>query len=117
MSNSIPHSMSLPTMNRLHRLAETRAIYFAELATSGRWKHYYSREELDANMTETAGLAAYWQQAIGIARAAEGRQSDAAWAAVPPTLVSPAPEAQVPDAPMWPGELPSNVTPLFAKAG
>jgi hypothetical protein len=104
-------------MHRLHRLAETRAIYFAELATSGRWQHYYTREELDANLKETAGLAAYWQQAIGIARAAEGRQSDAAWAVVPPTLVSPAPEAKAPEAPMWPGELRSNVTPLFAKAG
>lgn len=120
MPESIPHSISIPTMHKLHRLAEQRAIYFAELATSGRWRFYYSREQLDANLKETAGLAAYWQQAIGIARAADGRQSEAAWAAMPPTLLSPA-ETKQPEVPAWPIQIPSqtptNVTPLFAKAG
>ncbi len=73
MPDAIPHSMSLPMMHKLHRLAEQRAIYFAELATSGRWQHYFSRAELDAKLKETAGLAAYWQRAIGIARVADGR--------------------------------------------
>jgi len=110
MPDAIPHSMSLPMMHKLHRLAEQRAIYFAELATSGRWKHYYTREELDSKLKETAGLAAYWQQAIGIARAADAQRNDMMPPAlVPPTFPTPtvAPSMQTP----------SNVTTLFARAG
>jgi hypothetical protein len=62
-----------------------------------------------------------FEQAIGIARAADGRQSDAVRAAAPPTLVQPLPETGLPEVPSWPMQIPSqtpsNVTPLFAKAG
>jgi hypothetical protein len=111
--------MSLPMMHRLYRLAEQRALYYAELATSGRWEHYFSRDELDSKLKETAGLVAYWQKAIGIARSADVPTADV----MPPVLVSStsveeakAPEEQMPEQ-MPPEQMPSNVTPLFAKAG
>jgi hypothetical protein len=94
MADAIPHSMSMLTMYKLSRLAEQRADYFLELQTSGRWKHYYgSQEALDVQLRETANLAAYWQRAIEIARAAN---------TAPP---EPLPAYQ-----------PPNVVPLFAKA-
>ena len=94
MADAIPHSMSMLTMYKLSRLAEQRAEYFLELQTSGRWKHYYaSQDALEVHLRETAVLAAYWQRAIEIARAAD----------------APMPEPS-------PGYQPPNVVRLFARA-
>jgi hypothetical protein len=88
MADAIPHSMSMLTMYKLSRLAEQRAEYFLELQTSGRWKHYYaSREALEVQLREAADLAAYWQRAIEIARAADVPTPELSSVYQPPNVV------------------------------
>lgn len=68
MTPTIPHSMSQLTLHKLHRLAEQRSAYFAELRDSGRWKHYFSEAEIDAKVKESAGFTEYWRKAVEAAR-------------------------------------------------
>jgi hypothetical protein len=41
-------------------LAERRQAHFAELCDSGRWKHYFTKAELDQQMRLAAALRDQW---------------------------------------------------------
>ena len=43
-------------------LAEKRRAYLIELYDSGRWKHYYTEEQLVARMREAINLADKWER-------------------------------------------------------
>jgi uncharacterized repeat protein (TIGR03809 family) len=45
-------------------LAERRRAYFAELYSSGRWKHYYTEEQFVARMREVVNAADAWTQLV-----------------------------------------------------
>lgn len=89
MALAIPRSMSAAMLRKLHSLAEQRCAYFIELHHSGRWRHYYTAEELAAQMRDAAQAAERLQQML----AAAGETAETAEPAHP------------------------NVIPLFAKAG
>jgi hypothetical protein len=62
--------MSAAMLRKLHLLAEQRCAYFIELHQSGRWQHYYTAEQLAAQMREAAQIAARSQQMVDAAGAA-----------------------------------------------
>jgi uncharacterized repeat protein (TIGR03809 family) len=43
-------------------LAERRRAHFAELHSSGRWKHYYTEDKFRARMHEVVNAANAWTQ-------------------------------------------------------
>ena len=43
-------------------LAERRRAHFAELHSSGRWKHYYTEDEFRARMHEVVNAADAWTE-------------------------------------------------------
>jgi hypothetical protein len=49
--------MSPATLRKLHALAEQRCAYFIELHQSGRWRHYYTAEQLTAEMRDAVQIA------------------------------------------------------------
>ena len=63
-------------------LAERRREYFVELYRSGRWKHYYSEEELVVCMKEVMDVAETWARLAPTPAEAQRRRADEA---VPPT--------------------------------
>lgn len=67
MALAIPRSMSAAMLRKLHALAEQRCAYFIELHQSGRWRHYYTAEELAAQMREAAHIAQRSQQMLDAA--------------------------------------------------
>jgi uncharacterized repeat protein (TIGR03809 family) len=56
--------MSPNLIRRLHALAEQRCAYYVELHESGRWRHYYSHDDLLAHMREVVKVARAWQDLI-----------------------------------------------------
>jgi hypothetical protein len=64
MALTIPRSMSPAMLRKLHLLAEQRCAYFIELHQSGRWRHYYTAEQLAAQMREAAQIAERSQQML-----------------------------------------------------
>jgi hypothetical protein len=67
MALTIPRSMSPAMLRKLHALAEQRCAYFIELHQSGRWRHYYTPDELAAQMREAAHIAERFQQMLDAA--------------------------------------------------
>src|SRR5689334_19758361 len=70
MALAIPRTMSAAMLRKLHSLAEQRCAYFIELHESGRWRHYYTAEELAAQMRDAAQPAERAQQLLEAAGAA-----------------------------------------------
>ncbi|HWM46999.1 MAG TPA: hypothetical protein VNR11_08815 [Xanthobacteraceae bacterium] len=64
MALTIPHSMSPAMIRRLHTLAEHRCAYLIELHQSGRWRRYYTADELAVLMREAALVAERLQQMV-----------------------------------------------------
>jgi len=71
MVSAIPRSISQLTLHKLHRLAEQRLAYFTELKASGRWKHYFTAEELEAKLRESAAFVEYWRRSVEISHQVE----------------------------------------------
>jgi hypothetical protein len=51
---------------KLLALAERRQAHFVELVDSGRWRHYFSRDDLDREMRKAAALRDQWARIAGI---------------------------------------------------
>ena len=62
MSEQIPRSMPVALTRRWRELAEQRRAHFIELYDTGRWKHYYTEEQLLVRMREAIRLAETWEQ-------------------------------------------------------
>jgi uncharacterized repeat protein (TIGR03809 family) len=54
--------MSSEITQKWRDLAEKRRAYFVELYSSGRWKHYYTEEQLLARTREAMRLAETWER-------------------------------------------------------
>jgi hypothetical protein len=65
MALAIPRSMSPAMLRKLHALAEQRCAYFIELHQSGRWRHYYTAEQLTAEMRDAVQIAERLHQMVG----------------------------------------------------
>jgi len=52
-----------------HDLAERRLAYFTELYRSGRWAHYYTRENLAVLMRDVIKAVKVWGELAGRRRA------------------------------------------------
>lgn len=62
MPAQIPHRMSAEITQKWRDLAERRRAHFIELYDTGRWKRYYTEEQLLARMREAVRLAEIWEQ-------------------------------------------------------
>ncbi len=62
MPEQIPRRMPVEITRKWRALADRRRAYFIELYDSGRWKHYYTEEQLLARMREAIRLAEIWEQ-------------------------------------------------------
>ncbi len=62
MSEQIPRCMSVEITRRWRDLADKRRAHFIELYDTGRWKHYYTEEQLVARMREAINLADAWER-------------------------------------------------------
>ena len=51
---------------RWHALAERRRAHVIELRESGRWKHYYTAEELLDALREAVGMRDAWAKIAGL---------------------------------------------------
>lgn len=91
MTPTIPHSMSQLTLHKLHRLAEQRSAYFAELRDSGRWKHYFNEAEIEAKVKESAGFTEYWRKAVEAARIGEATSNALPTVSLPAMQLPPLP--------------------------
>ena len=47
-------------------LAERRRAHFIELIDSGRWRHYYTQNELEREMRKAAHLRDQWARHAGL---------------------------------------------------
>ena len=47
-------------------LAERRQAHFIELADSGRWRHYFSRDQFHAEVRKAAALRDQWARLAGV---------------------------------------------------
>ena len=65
MSEQIPRCMSVELTRRWRDLAEKRRAHLVELYDTGRWKHYYSEEELVARTRDAIRLAETWERLSG----------------------------------------------------
>jgi hypothetical protein len=64
MALAIPRSMSPAMLRKLHALAEQRCAYFIELHQSGRWRRYYTAEQLTAEMRGAVQIAERFHQMV-----------------------------------------------------
>jgi hypothetical protein len=71
MAESIPRCMSAALIQKLHALAERRCAHLIELKMSGRWSHYFTRDEFIARIREAAGLSRHWQEMLETVGAAD----------------------------------------------
>ncbi|HUI94725.1 MAG TPA: TIGR03809 family protein [Xanthobacteraceae bacterium] len=62
MPAQIPRRMSAEITHKWRDLAARRRAHFIELFESGRWRHYYTEEQLLARMREAVRLAETWEQ-------------------------------------------------------
>jgi uncharacterized repeat protein (TIGR03809 family) len=60
MPAQIPRCMAVEITQKWRALAAQRCAHFAELYDSGRWKHYYTKEELLARTREAVRLSETW---------------------------------------------------------
>jgi uncharacterized repeat protein (TIGR03809 family) len=62
MPEQIPRCMPVALTQRWRALAERRRAHFIELYDTGRWKHYYTEEQLLIRMREAIQLSETWEQ-------------------------------------------------------
>ena len=62
MPEQIPRCMSTELTRKWRDLAEKRRAHLVELYDTGRWKHYYTEEQLIARMREAINLADTWDR-------------------------------------------------------
>jgi len=62
MAAQIPRCMPVEITQKWRALAEQRCAHFLELYESGRWKHYYTEEELLARTREAVRLSEAWNK-------------------------------------------------------
>jgi uncharacterized repeat protein (TIGR03809 family) len=62
MSEHIPRCMPAEITRKGRELAEQRRAHFIELYDTGRWKHYYTREQLLVRMREAIRLVEAWER-------------------------------------------------------
>jgi uncharacterized repeat protein (TIGR03809 family) len=62
MSGQLPHCMSAEITRGWRDLAEKRRAHLIELYDSGRWKHYYTEEQLVVRMREAINLRDAWDR-------------------------------------------------------
>ena len=62
MSEQIPRCMSVELTRRWRDLAEKRRAHLVELYDSGRWKHYYTEDQLVARMREAIRQTEAWNR-------------------------------------------------------
>jgi uncharacterized repeat protein (TIGR03809 family) len=60
MAAQIPRCMPVEITQKWRALAERRCAHFLELYESGRWKHYYTEEELLDRTREAVRLSEAW---------------------------------------------------------
>ena len=65
MSEQIPRCMPAEITRRWRDLADRRRAHLIELYDTGRWKHYYTEEQLVARMREAIRLTEAWEQLSG----------------------------------------------------
>jgi uncharacterized repeat protein (TIGR03809 family) len=65
-----------------HALVERRRTHLTELRETGRWRHYYTWDELLEAMREAAGTSGTWARLAGIDQG-EARSAEFATAATP----------------------------------
>jgi len=54
--------MSIEVTRKWRGLAEQRRAHLVELYDTGRWKHYYSEDQLLAKMREAIRLVETWER-------------------------------------------------------
>jgi len=62
MPGQIPRRMSAEITQKWRDLAERRRAHFVELYDTGRWKHYYTEEQMLARMRDAIRLAETWEE-------------------------------------------------------
>ncbi len=62
MPEQIPRCMPTELTQKWRALAEQRRAHLVELYETGRWKHYYSEEQLLARMREAIRLVETWER-------------------------------------------------------
>lgn len=62
---------------RWHALAERRWAHVIELRESGRWRHYYTAEELLDALREASTMCDAWARIAGVERGGALRVDDA----------------------------------------
>jgi uncharacterized repeat protein (TIGR03809 family) len=68
MSDEIPRTMSAATMSKWYLLAEERSRHLTELQRTGRWRRYYTQEQLLVQIEEATQAVRMWQQMMECAR-------------------------------------------------
>ena len=62
MSEQIPRCMSVELTRKWRDLAEKRRAHLIELYDSGRWKHYYTEDQLVIRMREAINMVDRWER-------------------------------------------------------
>jgi len=62
MPEQIPRCMPAEITRKGRELAERRRAYLIELYDTGRWKHYYTQEQLLVRMREAIRLVETWER-------------------------------------------------------
>ena len=52
-------------------LVERRQAHFVELVDTGRWRHYFSRDELEREMRKAQALRDQWARLAGVMNGAD----------------------------------------------
>jgi len=65
MPGTIPRCMPAEITSKGRELAERRRVHLVELYDSGRWKHYYTQEQLVVRMREAIALVETWDRLAG----------------------------------------------------
>ena len=64
MPEQVPRCMPVEITRRWRDLAEKRRAHLVELYDSGRWKHYYTEDQLIARMREAINLIETWERLL-----------------------------------------------------
>ena len=62
MPGQIPRCMPAEITRKGRELAERRRAHLVELYDTGRWKHYYTQEQLLVRMREAIKVVETWEQ-------------------------------------------------------
>ena len=62
MPGQIPRCMPAEITRKGRELAERRRAHLVELYDTGRWKHYYTQEQLLACMREAINMIETWER-------------------------------------------------------